>query len=87
MRIKGKLNIEELEFFMFALGIAFIIGLALYGLFALLSLIHWILSWIIISVILTPIAFWVLRYLNDDISISDESESIDTQIDIIEENW
>lgn len=69
MRIEISFKLRELGLFMAALMLALLAGLALYGIFALLALIHWLLAWGAIAIILTPIIYIVFKYFDDDIEI------------------
>jgi len=82
MRIKGKLCLEELKLFMCAFGVALAIGSVIYGFFALLSLMSWVLAWVTISTILTPVVFWIIQYLREKIVIEDDNETEETSIRI-----
>ena len=74
MRIKGKFCFDELKTFMIAAGGSLIVGLIIYGLFALLNFFSWAFCWILISAILTPVGFWFLQYQKENIVITDISE-------------
>ena len=54
---------------MVALMLALLGGLVLYGIFALLAFIHWLLAWGAIAIILTPIIYIVFKYFDNDIEI------------------
>lgn len=82
MRIKGKLCLEELKTFMIAAGASLIIGLIVYGIFALLNFFSWAFCWILISAILTPMVFWALQYNEDKIAITDISDPPEEEIQI-----
>ena len=69
MRIEISFKLRELGLFMVALILALIGGLILYGIFALLALIHWTLAWGAIAIILTPVIYIVFKYFDDDIEI------------------
>lgn len=85
MRIKGKLCIKELKSFLIALGFAFAAGLFVYGFFALLSLVSWALAWTAISVVLAPVVFWIIQYLQEEIVITDNHETEESSIQIKDE--
>jgi hypothetical protein len=69
MRIEISFKLRELGLFMAALMLALLGGLVLYGIFALLAFIHWLLAWGAIAIILTPIIYIVFKYFDDDIEI------------------
>ena len=87
MRIKGKLCLKELKLFMIALGVAMMAGLAVYGFFALLSVCSWVLAWVAIGAVLTPVAFWILQYLHEDIVIDDTHETEESSIELHDSYW
>lgn len=76
MRIEISFKLRELGLFMAALMLGILGGLVLYGIFALLALIHWTLAWGAIAIILTPIIYIVFKYFDDDIEIINSNMEI-----------
>ena len=69
MRIEISFKLRELGLFMAALMLALLVGLLLYGIFALLAFIHWLLVWGAITIILTPAIYIVFKCFDGDIEI------------------
>ena len=76
MRIEISFKLRELGLFMAGLVLGILGGLILYGIFALLTLIHWTLAWGAIAIILTPIIYIVFKYFDDDIEIINSNMEI-----------
>ena len=67
VKIKGKLNLRELAHVGIALGLALVLAFIIYGLFALLSLMSWLIAVFIIAVILTPIVYWCIKWYKEEL--------------------
>lgn len=88
MRIKGKFNFKSLIEFFVSMGMSFVIGLMIFGFFALLAAIHWIIAWMLVSFIITPIVFWFLRYQDGKIEIDPiEDEEEDSSYEFIDTGY
>lgn len=73
MRIKGKFGLRELRDCFLSFIAALLIALAIWGTFSLIALISWVVGWLIIAIILTPILFWGYRWMSGDIEIEDDT--------------
>lgn len=88
MRIKGRFNFKEVLEFIQALCAGYFAGLLIYGFFALITMIHWIIAWSLISIIIAPVLFWVARYLRGKIEIDPiEDEDEESSCDFIDTGW
>ncbi len=74
MRIKGKLNLQEMKEFLQALGVALVLAIVVLLVFMLLTWMHWMLSWMVIAVLLTPVVFYVRRFFEYKIEIVEDSD-------------
>ena len=88
MRIKGRFNFKEVLEFIRALGVGYLVGLLIYGFFALIAMIHWIIAWSLISIIIAPVIFWGVRYLRGEIEIDPvEDEDKESSCNFIDTGW
>ena len=86
MHIEGKLGLKELKDCFIAFVGALIVALIIWVVFSILNLMSWVLCWIAIAVVFTPIVFWAYRWLKQEITIEDNTEEeIETFIKIKEE--
>lgn len=83
LKIKGKLNLRELAHVGMALGIALILAFTIYGLFALLNLINWLIVVFLIAVILTPIVYWCIKWYKEELDIDTSKTKIEERPDCI----
>ena len=83
VKIKGKLNLRELAHVGMALGIALVLAFIIYGLFALLSLMSWLIVVFIIAVILTPIIYWGIKWYKEELDIDTSETKVEERPDCI----
>lgn len=83
LKIKGKLNLRELAHVGIALGIALILAFTIYGLFALLNLMSWLIVVFLIAVILTPIVYWGIKWYKEELDIDTSEADVEERPDCI----
>ena len=83
LKVKGKLNLRELAHVGMALGIALILAFTIYGLFALLNLMSWLIVVFVVDVILTPIIYWGVKWYKEELNIDTSETEIEERSDCI----
>ena len=84
MKVNGKLDLKILGRIGACLLAALIIAAGLYGIFALINMLSWLIVCGIVAVILTPILYWLWKLMNDEIEIEIKGE--DEDVDNSEES-
>jgi CHASE2 domain-containing sensor protein len=82
IKIKGKFDLRELARVGIALGLGLAAALIFYCFFALLNLIGWFLVIFVLGIILTPIAYWGIKWYKEEIKIETAVEERSNNIRI-----
>ena len=71
MKIKGNFHLQDLKEIGMAFLAATLIALFLLGIFYILSIMSWVLVWIVISILVTPICYWLIKCMQEEIVVED----------------
>ena len=69
MKIKGNFHLQDLKEIGIAFCAALLIALFLLGFFYVLSVMSWVLVWIVIAIIVTPICYWLIKCMQEEIIV------------------